>query len=146
MGEGGHGIAGILTGGFFAGGGEGGETQREGKEGRDPCCWCGAGGFSKRRHCHSRGLAGPPANAIHEGRSMEGHMGTSTHVKSQAMAQQLARRMRMRARLQEGSMHRRSPSNGSLSLHCRGAVLLFFSQRACGLLPALCAVWPRKTT
>jgi hypothetical protein len=62
-------------------------------------------------------------------------MGTSTHVKSQAMAQQLARRMRMRARLREGSMHRRSPSNGSLSLYCRGAVLLFF-QLTCGLLPA----------
>lgn len=29
-------------------------------------CRAGAGGFSKRRHCHFRGLAGPPANAIHE--------------------------------------------------------------------------------
>lgn len=54
-------------------------------------------------------------------------MGTSTHVKSRAMAQQLAQRMRMRARLREGSMHRRSPSDGSLSLPCRGAVLLSFS-------------------
>lgn len=36
------GSMGYLQGGFSAGGGDRG-TQREGKEGRNPCCWCVAG-------------------------------------------------------------------------------------------------------